>query len=835
MMTETPLKKRFHEALLQLLRSDFKDLSEAELYTVFAAVMQDLRTPVPATSKPETSKPAPPTLDAPKAAPLEEKDTDSGKEPSTGTPNSSPEPKVASAGDDEAETSGEPSGEDDPTELAKEALEPTRDPDSWDMDFDGNSNSPDGAPKPEAALAPAPKWQIYVNQIDGVWQLGFDLYDVAAIDDFTNQLVGTGGLFVDVEQDLELNTEMDVCVIFPATREEVWFGGRVVFQSASGVAIDTKPATEDWESIFQAARSLLQGMANPSETPSGGPTTQPPRLRKPKAVRKKPPVLRRATPSSTTAPPPEDAIPDRNPAPAAPTEPAPPPEAPPSPEPPPPQPAADQAAAAPVPPPMQPPAQPYPVPPPGYPHPYPATQPPPGYGMPAPPHYGAGPPQWSTPHWQAPSPWAQPSLAAPPMAAGPLDTRSIADTVGMRSAAISGPIDQNNPLALYFTDVASRQEDGVIVIRSSSTYYVVIQVGCPVDVRMAPHNPDYHLGALLVQAGKLTWEQHKEAERLSAEASLPYEAALVRLRHLPYQASLAALQSRIVFVLGQIFQTVGTGEFEYYDLGPLPQRYNTPPVSIAKIAFKYVFSRWRSQTKDKMLAVLAPWDQAHVRKANPPPIPLAEIQLNKKHLRFWEVILAEDLRVRSVPSVSNLGNADTLAILLTLRELGFVQFDKTNDDSAMTSRLIGQVNEMHSKIGGASHFDVLRLHWSAYSELIEKGYRDNKEAFALDSWPEAIHDDIRHEIKEIQSALDTAYEAVKNKKARRTYRERIVNSMQLDNGIQLYFRKGDMAMLRRDARGAQQAFLRVLELQPSHKEARQNLTVIQSAARKAKE
>ncbi len=854
-MSDSSLQAQFREKLLHLLRTEFRGLSEQELYSAFATVVQDLRTNVgiqtPPRGQTPTAPPAPAASAAPAAPVAVARETDPKATVVLPSPDLDGDEIVSDSWDLDFEgeqasldrsfgpsvdgsagTSMDPdmNGDDvsaDPASAARDAQDvqepqevatPVTATEAEAATAVEQAAEESASPGVEAATAVESPGMLgtktYLNPVGGGWTLAFDVFTSGALEDLAGQLAGTNGLFVQLEQEVELNATVDVCLVLPVTGEELWWEGRVVFQSPSGTAIDVKPATTDWREIIGSAQALFSATNVVPSTPSGGPRTEPPRLRRSTASRKRPTFSAAELEAADTPSPPVDAG-DRA---ASRTVPA-------SPQAPPP-PVAHRGAD----PPSSAPNASGQAPHGGAPS-YPSQQaPPPQYG------HGAQQPPWPPAQQPPQSPWAQaPTGQVAPPPPGQLNTRSIRAVIKANAPSVSGTIDDQHPLSLYVTDIASRQEDGLAVIKGDVTYFLVMQVGCPVDIRMEPRNPDLHLGSLLVQAGALTWEAHKEAERFAHDRGCSYDAALVQLRHLPYQQSLAALQSRMVYVLGHIFQEVHAGEFAYYDLGPLPQRYGTPPVSIGQIGFKYVFERWKQKTAQQLDAVVEAFTQFYVRKVVPPPIPLAEIQLSKKHKRFWDVVLAEDNKVKNVPSISNLGHADTLSMILTLRDLGFLRFEEGEQVDGQIARARARLGTMYDKIGNSTHYELLSLHWSAYTEIVTEAYEAHKKEFSPEAWPDEILADSRHRLEEIQEALDAAYEVLKDKKTRTAYRETIVNSMQLLNGVQLYFRKGDMAMLRRDARESLMSFQRVLELEPRHKGARQKVQMIRDAERKAKE
>lgn len=93
------------------------------------------------------------------------------------------------------------------------------------------------------------------------------------------------GLFLDISEGPVPGQVVDVCLMMPNVDAEVWFEGRVVFQSPSGTAIDLRPPASDTASAWAEAQEAFRSATPFRRVPSGQPRTTPPRLRQRSKVR----------------------------------------------------------------------------------------------------------------------------------------------------------------------------------------------------------------------------------------------------------------------------------------------------------------------------------------------------------------------------------------------------------------------------------------------------------------------------------------------------------------------------------------------------------------------
>ena len=117
------------------------------------------------------------------------------------------------------------------------------------------------------------------------------------------------------------------------------------------------------------------------------------------------------------------------------------------------------------------------------------------------------------------------------------------------------------------------------------------------------------------------------------------------------------------------------------------------------------------------------------------------------------------------------------------------------------------------KIRAAHQFDILEVHWISIADDIHKGYKVLKSRYKAS----AFHDltaEHKEALKVINERVDHAYQGLKDTARRRAYREELVEKDMIINSAELLGKKGEMAIMRQDARDAQSCFAKAVELQP---------------------
>jgi hypothetical protein len=149
---------------------------------------------------------------------------------------------------------------------------------------------------------------------------------------------------------------------------------------------------------------------------------------------------------------------------------------------------------------------------------------------------------------------------------------------------------------------------------------------------------------------------------------------------------------------------------------------------------------------------------------------------------------------------------------------------ESTQESVDAASMIKVLVDKRSKLVGADHFDVLGLHWSAYSDLVNQAYERDMDRFKIENFDGVSRARLTPELEAIQAAIESSYGELKCEHKRRLYRVAHVNAYQIQSAVELYLDKGRTALMRDNPRQAAECFKRVLELDPSNPKAKSRLT-----------
>ena len=145
------------------------------------------------------------------------------------------------------------------------------------------------------------------------------------------------------------------------------------------------------------------------------------------------------------------------------------------------------------------------------------------------------------------------------------------------------------------------------------------------------------------------------------------------------------------------------------------------------------------------------------------------------------------------------------------------------------ARLLISLRSNASKAGVVDHFAMLGVHWSAYQSLIDEAWARERFFASEEHYPATLSPADAKNREDVEEALDAAYRVLREPSSRRSYRDSVVDRMNLQSAVGLYWDKGDTGVMRSDLEAAVDFLQRVLELDPNHKGARAKLKQVESA------
>ncbi len=387
-------------------------------------------------------------------------------------------------------------------------------------------------------------------------------------------------------------------------------------------------------------------------------------------------------------------------------------------------------------------------------------------------------------------------------------------------------IGEHNPMHHLFVSLHQNGDDGFLVLEDHPIPCIMqIQMGCPAEIFLTSAHKALELGPMLLKADKLNDVQHQQALKHVEQYQVTYDEALLRERLLPYPALLQALQGRINVLLHTLLKDANQGTATFYQRNTLPHHYPTPPVSMAKVAYETLRDQNLLLTSQEQEDALIPFRKRPITFIQPPPIPIGELQLADKEQHFFDTVFENSPTLSTLFTISSLGRGLTTAVFLAAQTLGFLRLASIISTRSQQTQLVEDKLEEIQLAASHNHFEILGLHWSAYSSLVEEAYQKTLKTWSLDKFDEAGRAKLQPKVDALLARIKAAHQNLHEDKSRNQYRDSLISGIERRNAILHYFRQGDMNLMRSEFDEAEISFKRVLELDRTHNEARQKLKI----------
>lgn len=407
------------------------------------------------------------------------------------------------------------------------------------------------------------------------------------------------------------------------------------------------------------------------------------------------------------------------------------------------------------------------------------------------------------------------------VAASPRVQASAGEVAGARRVS-GGPLEAGGLVALL-RGVAERRESGTLVLELGATRANVRLVsGKVTHVAVTPERPEHRLQVLLVKWGKLEPRPRDQAVARAEAEGVSFERALLDLEIMDGDDLLDALEAqvgtRLVALLG-----AGAGEYGLYRGAEQHLGRDQVAVSPLGAVFRALRDHYARRTSKEIEEHEAAFQNQYAVKAAGVDGP-GDLELDRAEQRLWEQGLSGRLRLRDLYSSSPVGGTRaTHGVVQAWRDLGYVELHSKLDDGERVGRHKRRYEEHLRRITGASWFDVLELHWMAFDREVVTAHLRLKEAWDWRKVTEKLTPDVTALSDAILKRLDEAREALSTEEKRRAYRSTQVERQQIDFAADLLMGQAESAEMRGDWRDACQKYAHVLELLPSHAEARTRL------------
>jgi len=338
--------------------------------------------------------------------------------------------------------------------------------------------------------------------------------------------------------------------------------------------------------------------------------------------------------------------------------------------------------------------------------------------------------------------------------------------------------------------------------------------GGPVGFRIEPIDQRAVLGVLLYRAGKVDKAQLKQSLAIMEEQSIRQGEALIQLGTLNFPQLVMALQKQVELHLQKIMR-MDAGVWAYFSLDSLPERFITPPLNVPSILFRALLNYSRQLPMEQIAEAHRPNMDLYVYFAEGVAEAASEINFKAAERKFLEIMASNSWRLRELFSVSNLSRTDTSAVVWALNEMGFLDFRKVETSERFLTRVSHRINQKTKQLTKGSLFDIIEVHWICLQPEIDAARKRVHAEFAGRDY-QKVPDDLKEKIRTILTQVDEAHVTLSDERQRRALRQELIEKDMIQASGDILAKKGEMAILKGDARAALDCWGKAVELLPNN-------------------
>ncbi len=345
--------------------------------------------------------------------------------------------------------------------------------------------------------------------------------------------------------------------------------------------------------------------------------------------------------------------------------------------------------------------------------------------------------------------------------------------------------------------------------------------GGPVGWRTEPADEQEILGMLLYKAGSLTKEQLAESLEVMDRTGGRQGEALIEMGVFTFPQLVLLLQKQTDFVLQRVLRE-REGTWAFYLLDALPERFLTPPVRVASVLYRALLTHVKEMPAQELAGLLRPWLDRYVFVVPGVERTFEEMKLSVDEQQFVQIVQTTSYRLRELFAVSSLSRSQTAGAVWCLHDLNLLEFRDEATTGRDSVRWKREFDSRKLQSQGGTLFEQLDVHWICSSADVEAAWRRLRETWK----PElAAQYGVEHReaLQTIQVGLAAAYKVLANDMDRREYRAKVIEKMKIDQSAEMLSRKGEMAIMKAQAREANDCFTKALELCPGNPEYRDGL------------
>ena len=365
---------------------------------------------------------------------------------------------------------------------------------------------------------------------------------------------------------------------------------------------------------------------------------------------------------------------------------------------------------------------------------------------------------------------------------------------------------------------------GMVEVESDrGSFQVLFDNGLVSDLEQRPRNASEELGLMLLRADRISRPQLEMAAAAADETASTVARSLLDLGILDPDSIRKSIAGRLTYLLQRVV-SAESGEIRVYGATSLPAGFlPNPPlrvhISAERIIFRHLFEQLRQIPMSEREKMQADAVDAYPEVLFAERDRVARACQDPAHLDLVDTLLRGRRRLLEVFTESGLGHAETFGLVHALHRMGLVRFDRSLHHTIVRERYRENVTVKHLSVHKASYFEVLNVHWSSYTDVVQRAYDELLVQFDPDTVPDHLEEEVHQRVREIRDRVESAYQVLAERETRHAYRKRIMPEYKLAHAIPLFVKQSELAERRHQWPEARDAILRVLEIEPDDKSA----------------
>jgi hypothetical protein len=280
---------------------------------------------------------------------------------------------------------------------------------------------------------------------------------------------------------------------------------------------------------------------------------------------------------------------------------------------------------------------------------------------------------------------------------------------------------------------------------------------------------------------------------------------------LSFSEVLAALGKQTDIVLQRVMQSK-SGGWAFYPTDGLPERFVVAPLPVLPRIYRALIDAGGEVDPNEFRAMTDRIENQYVVLRDELIERRKEFELAEGEEKLIDILATQPLRGRDLANRTTLGRKTTTLVLWALEELGLVDFQDEAATNEATERILARIADKEKQVASKNPFEVLGAHWSATTEDVKMAYKKAIADFTPDV--RGLDQGVQDRLAAIVKAIEEAYVDLRADDRRRLRRKQFVDEARIQSSAELFARKGELAIERKDGRGAMICFLKAQELVP---------------------